>query len=109
MTSSRHASALFAIFAKSAAAALLLAAPLFGAAAEPAQSGADAAAPSCNSVMTKTREFRDAPREQIEGICRNNRNSPAYWSCMSRRIDRGQGFADAGVRCNKITKATASR
>ena len=94
-------------FGKGAIAALLLSAPLVGVAAEPAASPAGMA--SCNSVMTKTKEFRDAPKEQIQGICKNNRNSSEYWSCMSKRIDKGQGFADAGVRCNKITKATASR
>ncbi|MET0379312.1 MAG: hypothetical protein ABW049_10010 [Spongiibacteraceae bacterium] len=97
-------------FGASAIAALLLSAPLAGTAAEAvAQSSTPSSKPtiagtaSCNSVMNKTKEFRDAPKEQIEGICKTNRNSPAYWSCMNTRIDKGQGFADAGMRCNKIT------
>jgi hypothetical protein len=90
------------MFGMSAVAALLLSTPLLGTAAEPGKPQAGAT-PSCNTVMVKTKEFGDAPKEQIEGICKNNRNSPAYWSCMNTRIDKGQGFADAGVRCNKTT------
>ena len=100
--------------ALSAFAALIVAAPLTSFAAQPAaspapsKSGTDAA--SCNAVMSKTKEFRDSSHEQIEGICKANQNSPAYWSCMNKRIDKGQGFADAGVRCNKTTaKTTANR
>lgn len=81
-------------------AALLLSMPLLAGTASAAE---PVASPSCNTVMVKTREFRDAPREQIQGICKNNRNSPAYWSCMNTRIDKGQKFADAGIRCNKLT------
>lgn len=87
----------------SALAALLISVPLMGSAAEPVAKSAAGAAPSCTMVMNKTKEFRDAPEGQIDGICKNNRNSLAYWSCMNKRIDKGQGFADAGMRCNKIT------
>jgi len=105
MMSSKHSTKISAVTltkraAQATVAALLLSAPLWAGAAEPAQ-----AAASCNSVMVKTKEFRDAPKEQIQGICKNNRNSPAYWSCMNTRIDKGQKFADAGMRCNKITAA----
>lgn len=92
--------------AMSAIAALLISVPLMGSAAEPIAKSAALTAgptPSCTVVMNKTKEFRDAPEGQIDGICKNNRNSPAYWSCMNNRIDKGQGFADAGMRCNKIT------
>jgi hypothetical protein len=101
-------------YALSAIAALIVSAPLTTFAAEsaapPAAIKASTNSASCNSVMSKTKEFRDSSHEQIEGICKTNQNSPAYWSCMNTRIDKGQGFADAGVRCNKITaKSTASR
>lgn len=85
---------------KGIVAALLLSTPLMTGSANAAE---PVASPSCNSVMVKTREFRDAPKEQIEGICKSNRNSAAYWSCMNVRIDKGQKFADAGIRCNKLT------
>lgn len=87
----------------SSIAALLLSVPLMGSAAEPIAKPAAGPTPSCTTVMNKTKEFRDAPEGQIDGICKNNRNSPAYWSCMNKRIDKGQGFADAGMRCNKLT------
>ena len=64
--------------------------------------------PSCNSVMSKSREFSDAPRERIEGICKSNRNSPAYWACMDKRIGKGQGFADAGSQCNRLSNVTTA-
>lgn len=96
--------------ALSAVAALILSVPLTTLAAEPAVITPTAGSASCNSVMSKTKEFRDSSHEQIEGICKANQNSPAYWSCMNKRIDKGQGFADAGVRCNKTTaKSTANR
>ena len=104
----------FKSYALRALAALIVSAPLATFAAQtsavPAATKASTNSASCNSVMSKTKEFRDSSHEQIEGICKANQNSPAYWSCMNTRIDKGQGFADAGVRCNKITsKATASR
>lgn len=94
-------------FGLSAIAAVLMSTSLLSAAAEPvtkpAATPAASATPSCTTVMNKTKEFRGSPEGQIDGICKNNRNSPAYWSCMNKRIDKGQGFADAGMRCNKIT------
>ena len=96
-------------FGISAISALLISVPLMGSAAEPLAKPAASSTPSCATLMNKTKEFRDAPEGPIDGICKNNRNSPAYWSCMNKLIDKGQGFADAGMRCNKITKTTASR
>lgn len=106
--STQKMAAALKMLSMSAVAALLLSTPTLGSAAEPVNTNAGGT-PSCSTVMTKTKEFRDAPKEQIEGICKNNRNSAAYWSCMNTRIDKGQKFADAGMRCNKATKATASR
>jgi hypothetical protein len=96
----------------SAIAALIVSAPLtaFAADAAPTATKVGVGTASCNTVISKTKEFRDSSHEQIAGICKTNQNSPAYWSCMNTRIDKGQGFADAGMRCNKITaKTTASR
>ena len=89
-----------AIRLKGVVAALLLSTRLVAGVAGAAE---PMASPSCNSVMVKTKEFRDAPKEEIQGICKSNRNSPAYWSSMNTRIDKGQKFADAGMRCNKVT------
>ena len=80
------------MFGMSAVAALLLSTPLIGSAAEPATPQAGGT-PSCNTVMVKTKEFGDSPKEQIEGICKNNRNSPAPLALIGNGLPAVVSFA----------------